>query len=634
MGEARTVKAACSREKRDAPAGIDPRHAARSRSSTMYRREPGLECCYYPHASRRGWFAVVALMALGVASPIAVGVLRELLHLQAAGSELAATVGTSFGPASPGPECAGPSCGWTRHADAEDSRNRSEATSVPGRVPAGPVQRTQAASEQVGCDAELNLQSPDSATGPLLIASATQDVEKPAPSVPTGDLPQATGLAPDRPKAFRSRPEAESVPGEAEHGARNVRVRDDEGRIRVARVYGDPKDGVVLLPDGRLGWTKGELAFTDEAFVPLTADALEQELGDGPYRDFRRHRTDHYLVFSRASDSFTRSSANLLESLYEGLTHQLRAKGFGIRDSEFPLVAVVFRSEAEFRAHDPVPEDVQAYYNVVSNRIVFYEVSSRDLAAPDMAALRRPQTVAHEGTHQILQNVGLQPRLAGWPLWLIEGLAEYFAPTTVGRDGRWDGANRVNPFHMATLGDLKDPLTFQVGKGGAAMPHLGRPPGTSTVEYLVTREQLSPTDYAFSWALTYYLANKRFPQFLEYLKELSHRPPLERATPEQHLADFRRHFPEPLGRMDRSIDQYLSSLKGYEALKHYAVTFEQPIARGIVRRGVLVSQSPAMARQWVDGMRAPDGGPVVWHAYPFPSRARARLMAEQWLNRP
>ena len=38
------------------------------------------------------------------------------------------------------------------------------------------------------------------------------------------------------------------------------------------------------------------------------------------------------------------------------------------------------------------------------------------------------------------------------------------------------------------------------------------------------------------------------------------------------------------------------------------MTFEQPVGQGIVRRGALVSQSPAMIRQWVDGMMQPTGG--------------------------
>src|SRR5262249_50386195 len=163
------------------------------------------------------------------------------------------------------------------------------------------------------------------------------------------------------------------------------------------------------------------------------------------------------------------------------------------------LVAVIFRTERDFRAHKKVDRDVQAYYEIFTNRIYFYQDSERDQQAPEVAALRKPQTVAHEGTHQILQNIGVQPRLGAWPLWLVEGLAEYCAaPTTTKRGVGWRGLGIVNPLHMATIRDLEDPLSLQVN--GPNRPRIGRDPGMPLVEYLVTRTQLTPTDYALAWA--------------------------------------------------------------------------------------------------------------------------------------
>ena len=81
--------------------------------------------------------------------------------------------------------------------------------------------------------------------------------------------------------------------------------------------------------------------------------------------------------------------------------------------------------------------------------------------------------------------------------------------------------------------------------------------GASTVEYLVTRKELSPTDYALAWALTYYLANKRFEPFLDYLKEMSEAVPLEPRTEAEHLADVSEAFPrEP--QEDGSVDRPVS----------------------------------------------------------------------------
>ncbi len=99
---------------------------------------------------------------------------------------------------------------------------------------------------------------------------------------------------------------------------------------------------------------------------------------------------------------------------------------------------------------------------MLSNRIFFYEKSRRDQDAPEVSALRRPQTVAHEGTHQILHNVGIQPRLSDWPLWLVEGLAEYCSSTRFTRKGvEWAGLGQAHPIHLATIRDLEDPLPPQ-----------------------------------------------------------------------------------------------------------------------------------------------------------------------------
>ncbi len=250
----------------------------------------------------------------------------------------------------------------------------------------------------------------------------------------------------------------------------------------------------------------------------------------------------------------------------------------------------------------------------------------------DVAARRRPQTVAHEGTHQILQNIGLHPRLASWPAWLVEGLAEYFAPTTINKDGSWDGANKVNPFHMATIRDLQDPMAVFLRDRGPSSAKPARDSRQPLIEHLVTCTELTPTDYAWAWALTHYLANKRFDDFLLYLKTLSQRPPQWERKPADHLADFRAFFGADLGRMDRALTKYLAGLKHFEPLSYYAVTFQQPLPNGLIRRAAMVSQSPAMIRQWIEETSLPQGGLPVWHAEPFPTRTRARLAAEGWIN--
>ena len=106
----------------------------------------------------------------------------------------------------------------------------------------------------------------------------------------------------------------------------------------------------------------------------------------------------------------------------------------------------------------------------------------------EISALLTKQTAAHEGTHQVLQNIGVQPRLSAWPLWLVEGLAEYCATPSCSRAGEptWDGLGQINSLHMATLRELADPLSLSMKGPGERVKSLIRKPGEPIVESLLS----------------------------------------------------------------------------------------------------------------------------------------------------
>jgi hypothetical protein len=415
----------------------------------------------------------------------------------------------------------------------------------------------------------------------------------------------------------------------AEDG-RCIRVRDDD-RVFVARVHAQNGDQTsVYLPDGQIRFTRG-LAFTDEPFRPMTAEELREQLQAGPFRKFAVEQTAHYLIFYQSSAEFARASGRLLEALYKGISDAFRKHQIATHAPEFPLVAVIFRDEKDFRAFKPVAPEVQAYYEIMTNRIYFYEQSTQDQRAPEVMALRRPQTVAHEGTHQILSNIGIQPRLGSWPMWLVEGLAEYCSPPVTTKKGEiaWKGLGEVNPMHMATIRDLDDQAALNIGRSGS--PLVGRDPRQPLVEYVVTKNELTPTDYALAWAVTHYLAHKRLDEFVAFLAKMSKLPPLESRTPAQHLAEFREAFGNDLVKLDRAIGAHLAKLK-YKELPYYAVMFEQPLPPNRLHRVAMVSQSPLFIRQWIDTVTNPQGGEPHWEAQPLPTRTKATIYAEEWLR--
>ena len=408
---------------------------------------------------------------------------------------------------------------------------------------------------------------------------------------------------------------------------RRLLVRDSKGRAVVAREHGMLKDQMaVVLPDGTIGWPT-TLVFTDDPFVPSTIDEMERTLQDEEYATFRVIKTPHYLIFYQSTERFARDSADLLEKLHENLTAVLRKKQLPVTPAEFPLVAVIFRTEDDFRANRQVPAEVQAYYEILSNRIYFYEKSNRESTSPELALLRKPQTVAHEGTHQVLHNVGIQPRMSPWPLWLVEGLAEYCSPPRTTKKGvAWAGLGQVNSLHLTTIRDLNDPMSSLV-QGGPKAPS-ARDRNRPMVEYLATRTDLNPTDYALSWGLTHYLAQKQVDQFVAYIRKLNRLRPFQERTPDEQLADFREAFGD-LAKLDAKVRKHLDSLPDSQALPFYAVLLEQTMPSGVVRRMAMVSQSPSVIHQWV-GTVSSTGGQVQWQPFAHPNRTQAVMTANGW----
>ncbi len=474
-------------------------------------------------------------------------------------------------------------------------------------------------------------------SGPLLSAKVVRPVIDPERRARNGDRSPAPP-APAAPVLIELAAASAAVPDEAAPEPPRYKVRDEQGQPVVARLHGQHEGTTALiLPDGQLG-IPYMLVPTNEPFQPFTAEELRARLEKGPLRDFHVHQTAHYLIFYQSSRVFAEASGRWLEDLYRRLLDAFRKHDMPVHDTEFPLVAVIYQAEKDFRASKQVDPVVQAVYEIYTNRIYFFEKSEQDQNAPEVSALRKPQTVVHEGTHQVLQNIGVHPRLSAWPIWLVEGLAEYCStPVTPRKGGKptWDGLGMINGLHMTTIRELEDPLAVAIRGAGAQAKALVRQPGKPLVECLVRKTHLTPTEYALAWAMTHYLAFKRQDDFVEYLKAMSQIPPLEPRTPEDHLAEFRKAFGADLVKIDKTIDSYLKKLatsKNYDRMPFYAATYEQSLPAGLLKRAAMVSQSPQMIQQWVEEISDPMGAPPTWQALPFLSRTQALLAVEEWMK--
>jgi hypothetical protein len=239
--------------------------------------------------------------------------------------------------------------------------------------------------------------------------------------------------------------------------------------------------------------------------------------------------------------------------MYSGVYLYSKGQKIEVHEPEVPLVVIMFRTEQEFQDFQRMPSGVVAYYSPITNYVVMYEQSRLSQMAPELALRQAISTIAHEGAHQILHNIGVQQRLSHWPMWICEGLAEYFAPTSTDSRLTWKGPGQLNELRLIQLDQYLRK----------------RPPDShgDLVADTVEAAQLTSTGYATAWALTYYLVQKQAPKFFGFLQEVSRIGPLEgggRPDKHGHLAAnremFVRHFGNDMNALEDQVVLYLQKL--------------------------------------------------------------------------
>jgi hypothetical protein len=408
-------------------------------------------------------------------------------------------------------------------------------------------------------------------------------------------------------------------------------THDDAGNPVMARIHVRIGDGaVVLLPDGQLVARKaGQFTNTDRPFVPSTREALLERLA-AEFPGFRTKRTNHYLYVYDTSDEFALATSRILETMLPGLKGYAQINKLEVHDPEVPLVVVMFKTEEDFQKHRRLPDGVVAYYHTLTNRVFMYEQSRLARVRPDLAIQQAISTIAHEGAHQILHNIGVQQRLSAWPQWLAEGLAEFFAPTTVGERLRWKGAGQVNDLRMFEL--------EQYLKSRAA-----EEPSGQMIDETVLAGRLTSTGYASAWALTHYLAKNRRGEFQKFLQEVSQLGPFEGATEieppgvvRNNLEVFLKHFGDDAVALETRLVLHLKKQPysdPFAGMPHLVATLVGTDGRR-PQRAVNTFHSPALAQKWLremlDKLPAEHRAAAQTSVRQFPNRAQAQAFAQQW----
>lgn len=400
---------------------------------------------------------------------------------------------------------------------------------------------------------------------------------------------------------------AEPKPG----GDRRALVRNLAGETVVARVHVEVGDRfVMLMPNGRLlSVPQREATLTDRPFEPATKDDLLKELMDKNFTGFKSRSTKRYLYVYNTSEDFYQATSRILETMYPALFAYCKRQKIDVHDPEMPLVVLMFKTQEQFDKYREMPDGVVAYYNGVTNQVVMYEQSRLAEVAPDLAVKQSISTIAHEGVHQVLHNIGVQQRLSRWPMWISEGLPEFFAPTDTGRRVRWKGVGLVNDLRLHEIVKVAPQISAANEDG-------------KVVEATVQAENLTSLGYAFSWALVHYLAKFQQDEFFDYLREVSQTGPLEKT---ESVDLFTKHFGSEYTQLEAGLSKHLKSLPYVDPIAnqtHYVV-----MADFGLRRAVVVTTSPSSIREF---QQQAGGAQIAIQA--FPNKATAERFANVWLN--
>lgn len=392
------------------------------------------------------------------------------------------------------------------------------------------------------------------------------------PGFPNANRPAAPNSA--IPPAMQSRNQLEAGGLQIPAGAikysngESVLVRDEQGDDVVGRLHVTVgKTRMVLMPDGLLKtFPLAETRDASESFVPMDMNAIEAKLLKDPkLAGFKTIRSRRFLYVYNTSDIFIRSTRTILESMYPAVRKYFSRSGIDIHEPELPLVVIAFATDDQFQQYRPMPNGIVAYYDGISNGVFLYERSELSDHAPEIAVKNAISTIAHEGAHQILHNIGVQQRLSRWPLWLSEGLAEFYAPTTVQKGVRWSGLGSTNQLRM-----LEISRDWEANSPTANGQTVGR---------ITSAEQLTSLDYAYAWGLIHMLSRQHQKELFACIRQCSELRPLdgtELVTDQVDSASevFVKHFGSEYSTIERELGKHLTSLNYVDPVKtqtHYLV---------------------------------------------------------------
>ena len=278
--------------------------------------------------------------------------------------------------------------------------------------------------------------------------------------------------------------------------------------------------------------------------LPEMKRALQEEFGE----QFDVSTTSHYVVvYPRGNRD---PWADRFEQLYKRFTHYFRVRGFATQEPPYPLVAVVYRDQAEYyraaaAGGAPLQPGTLGHYDPKSNRVSLFDVSSE--AGADWS--QNAETIIHEATHQVAYNTGVHKRFAVEPKWVVEGLATMFEAR-----GVWDAQydrTRTDRINRGRLDEFREYAAKRRQSGALVELIAGDGRFRSDVEGA----------YAEAWALSFYLSETHPKLYGEYLAKTAQRPQFVDYPAVERVADFQQLFGTDMKMFETKFLRFMEDVK-------------------------------------------------------------------------
>lgn len=252
----------------------------------------------------------------------------------------------------------------------------------------------------------------------------------------------------------------------------------------------------------KAGLVKLFLILTLAVLIPASADAKEKWI---------KVQTKSFNIVGNADEDDTRKLALKLEQ-FRAVLLEL----FKLKNDTLPVTVVVFKNDGAFKPFKPL-------YNGKPANVAGYFQQGRD---ENMIALNiagdELRTIFHEYTHLLTSQNPHE-----WPLWLTEGIAEFYSTFTINKQEVSLGVPISNHVYLLRANEFMPFQQFiKVDHGSPAY----------------NERDKQGVFYAQSWAFVHYLIMgnmKRKPQLVQFINLLAAGQRSDSAFNEAFMTDFK-----------------------------------------------------------------------------------------------